>query len=326
MFEDLRILLAGCGSVGKRHARVLQQLGVKHLLACDPDQAQLESLLLKNPTIKSCEAFSAGLSSEPDAVFILTPPRLHVPMAIEAVSAGCHVFCEKPISDSLEGIDNLAALAQERGKQVMIGLCFRFHEGILKAKDLIDGRAIGRVISIRALMGEHLPDVRPDYKSLFSSRYSGAFDLMHDLDLALWYANQPVRSAKGLFGGYSDIGIDAPDLVEILIDFDDRCMATVHLDFFQRPRRRQIELIGTEGVICVEFARWDEYTVSLFKAGEAGWKNETCQTNRDSMFLAEDRAFLLSLNHGRELSCGIEEACKSLRVILAIQHETAKSR
>ena len=41
------------------------------------------------------------------------------------------------------------------------------------------------------------------------------------------------------------------------MDFEDRCVASVHLDFFQRPRRRQMELIGTEGVVTVEFARWD---------------------------------------------------------------------
>jgi len=247
-------------------------------------------------------------------------------MATEAVRAGCHVFSEKPISDSLEGIDKLAVLAKERGKHVMIGLCFRFHEGILKAKDLIDSGAIGRVISIRALMGEHLPDVRPDYKGLFSSQYSGAFDLMHDLDLALWYANQPVRSAKGLYGSYSDIGIGAPDLVEILIDFEDRCVATVHLDFFQRPRRRKIELIGTGGVVCVEFAKWDEYTVSVFREGAGGWQSDTQRTDRDNMFIAEDKAFLLSMVNGADPGCGIEEACKSLRVILAVKTGTIEGQ
>ncbi|MHB8277078.1 MAG: hypothetical protein ACYDIA_05440 [Candidatus Humimicrobiaceae bacterium] len=39
--------------------------------------------------------------------------------------------------------------------------------------------------------------------------------------------------------------------------FENRCMATVPLDFFQSPRRRQIEIIGTGGVAIVEFASWD---------------------------------------------------------------------
>jgi predicted dehydrogenase len=69
---------------------------------------------------------------------------------------------------------------------------------------------------------------------------------MHDIDLAIWYAGQPVRQVYSLNGTYSDIGIEAPDVVEILMGFKDRCLASVHLDFFQRPRRRQIELIGTD--------------------------------------------------------------------------------
>ena len=48
--------------------------------------------------------------------------------------------------------------------------------------------------------------------------------------------------------------VEAPDLAEILIEFKDRCMASVHIEFFQRPRRRQLELIGTQGVILLEFA------------------------------------------------------------------------
>jgi predicted dehydrogenase len=318
-FLSLRVLLAGCGSIGHRHARVLRELSVRHLMACDPNKAQLSSLVNQNPGIETCESFSDGLRRKPDAVFILTPPKLHIPMAIEAIRAGCDVFLEKPIADTLSGIDELRDLARAHGKRVMIGLCFRFHSGILEAKEYVDGGAIGRLISVRALMGEHLPDVRPDFKSLFTSQYSGAFDLMHDLDLALWFAGQPVRGVKGLFGTYSDIDIRAPDLVEILIDFENRCMANVHLDFFQRPRRRTLELIGTGGVAAVEFANWERCTVSVFAKGASDWQHHLRDTRRDDMFIAEDKAFLLSLVNGIDPGCGIDEACKSLRVVLNVQ-------
>jgi predicted dehydrogenase len=323
--QSLRVLLAGCGSIGHRHARCLRELGVIRLFACDPNAEQLLSLMQQNPDVESCESFSEGLRQKPDAVFILTPPKLHVPMAIEAVKAGCDVFLEKPISDSLSGIDVLQDLARVHEKRVMVGLCFRFHEGIKKAKDLVDRGAIGRLVSIRALMGEHLPDVRPDFKSLFTAQYSGAFDLMHDLDLALWFAGRPVRSVKGLFGTYSDIGIKAPDLVEILIDFEERCMANIHLDFFQRPRRRMLELMGTAGVAAVEFASWDRCTVSVFTEDASHWEHHPQDTRRDDMFIAEDKAFLLSLVNGRDPGCGIDEACKSLQVVLDVQGSTTSN-
>ena len=103
---------------------------------------------------------------------------------------------------------------------------------------------------------------------MYLAVHNGAFELMHDLDLALWYAGQPVKKLHCVYGTYSDIGIQSPDVVEFLLDFEDRCTASVHLDFFQRPRRRQMELIGTEGVVTVEFARWDRCTVSLYEAAQ----------------------------------------------------------
>jgi predicted dehydrogenase len=241
-------------------------------------------------------------------------------MAVQAIRAGCHVLSEKPLSDTAEGIDDLIALAEEEDKKVMVGLCFRYHTGLVKAKGYLDSGRIGRLVSVRALMGEHLPDVRPDYRDLFSAKHGGAFDLMHDIDLAIWYAGQPVRQVYSLNGTCSDIGIEAPDVAEILMGFQDRCLASVHLDFFQRPRRRQIELIGTDGVVLVEFARWDRCTVRVYEAARGTWEQEELDTDRDDMFRAEDREFLQAVAEDKPIACTVEEARRSVEVVLAAQH------
>ena len=318
-WRDISMLIAGCGSIGKRHARVLNTLGLGDLRACDPSDEQRRSLLEQVPSVKTYDSFAAGLADRPDAVLLCTPPALHVPMACQAIEAGCHVLTEKPLSDSTDGIDTLAALAERQGKKVMVALCFRYHDGLLKAKGYLDSGRIGRLVSVRALMGESLPDVRPDYRSLFSAKEGGAFDLVHDIDLAIWYAGQPVRSVHSVYGRYSDIGIEAPDVVEILMDFEDRCVATVHLDFFQRPRRRQIELIGVGGVIVVEFANWDRATVSVYEAARGQWETEELSTDRDDMFRAEDREFLEAVADDKPIRCSIGEGRKSLETVLAAQ-------
>jgi len=199
----------------------------------------------------------------------------------------------------------------------MVALCFRYHEGLVRAKRYLDAGWVGRLVSVRALMGEHLPEVRPDYRTLFTSKYLGAFDLMHEIDLAIWYVGRPIRRVLAVSGRYSDIGIDAPDLAEIIIDFEDRCLAGIHLDFFQRPRRRQIELIGTGGVIIVEFARWDRCTVSVYEVATGKWKYEELVTERDDMFRAEDREFLQAVTEDKPIVCTIAEARKSVEVVAA---------
>jgi len=316
-WQALSVLIAGCGSIGKRHARVLHGLGVSDLRACDPDPAQRAALLAETPVINMYDSFEAGLSASPDTVFICTPPKLHIPMALQALKAGCHMLCEKPLSDTPDGIDDLAALASETNKKVMVALCFRYHKGLLTAKRYLDQGRVGRLVSVRALMGEHLPEVRPDYRSLFTSKYLGAFDLMHEIDLAIWYAGRPIRRVLAVSGRYSDIGIDAPDMAEIIIDFEDRCLAGIHLDFFQRPRRRQLELLGTDGVIIVEFARWDRCTVSVYQAVKGAWENEELATDRDDMFKAEDREFLEAVAEDKPIACTIAEARKSVEVVAA---------
>jgi predicted dehydrogenase len=320
-WNELSVLVVGCGSIGKRHARVLASLGVADIRACDPAAEQRQSLSAETPSARMYDTYEAALRERPDTVLICTPPAMHIPMARQAIEAGCHVLTEKPLSDTLDGIDGLEVLAERCGKKVMVALCFRYHEGLVRAKQYLDAGRIGRLVSIRALMGEHLPDIRPDYRSLYLAVCNGAFELMHDLDLALWYAGQPVKRQHCAYGTYSDIGIQAPDLAEFLLDFEDRCVATVHLDFFQTPRRRQMELIGTKGAITVEFARWERCVLSVYEHCSGRWDVEELATDRDDMFRAEDREFLEAVAGDKPVRCTIAEGQKSLEVVLKAQRD-----
>jgi predicted dehydrogenase len=311
-WKELRVLVAGCGSIGKRHARVLRQLGVKTLYACDPMPEQVAAASAEARFDDAAATLEEGLAFKPDAVFLCTPPALHVPQAMQAIRSGCHVFSEKPLSSSLDGIGELEDLIARTGGKFMVGLCFRFHKGLLLARRMLEEGRIGRIVSIRALMGEHLPD-------LYLAKCNGAFELMHDIDLAIWFAGRDVRSVRCIHGGFSDIGIEAPDLVELLMEFPDRCAASVHLDFFQLPRRRQIELMGTRGTITVEFASWNECTVSVFDSRSRAWATEKMATDRDDMFRDEDGEFLRAVAADLPVACTLAEGKKSLRVVLQAQ-------
>ena len=186
---------------------------------------------------------------------------------------------------------------------------------VLKMYSALRSGCVGRLVCIRALVGEHLPDARPDYRNLQCAKHGGVFELMHDLDLAIWMANSPVKRVYGVHGNYGGIGIEAPDLAEFLIEFEGPCVATVHLDFFQRPHRRQLELICTEGVIVLEFARWDQCTLSIYDLQQKQWLHENIATERDQMFRAEDREFLEAVACDSLISCTIAEGLKSLRAI-----------
>lgn len=313
---DLNILIVGCGSIGKRHAQVLWEMGLRKLTACDPSVEQRESMKAVLPNISLAENYEETLKTQKfDAVFILTPTAMHLDMATKAINAGCHVFIEKPLANTQAGVAELQQLANQKGVKVMVGFCFRYHEVLQKAKALLDSGAIGRPINIRAFVGEPFAEIQPNYRNMYYSKYSGAFELVHDIDLAIWFAGQPIEEVKAVYGSFSDMGMEAPDAIEMLIQFKDRLAANVHLDFYQHPRRRQFEVMGVKGTIVVEFASWDHATLSVYTTDTRKWDVTEYETARNDMFRDEDKEFLLAVAEDREIVCTIDEALKSLDAV-----------
>ena len=268
--KDFKMFIAGCGSIGKRHAECLSDIGVENFVFFDPEYNRaLELANMYGGT--AVNSYEDGLRTDADCVYILSPTKLHVAQAKAALEAGKHVFLEKPLSDSLDGVDELEALASEKGLVAEVGFCFRFHDGIRELKRRMDSGAIGKLVSIRAMMGEHFPDMRPDYLSTYYVKYSGAFELVHDLDLAIYLAGEDVVDCAGFFGSYSGLGFESPDTVEMLVSFKN-CLANVHLDFFQSPRTRTMTLLGTKGEMVLDFSAWDNYTLSIFTRESGKWE------------------------------------------------------
>lgn len=323
-WRELSALVVGFGSIGRRHARVLGEIGLEDVRVCEPSAELLTRAHTEFGIRRRFETLEDGLASRPDTVFICTPTAIHVEQAVRSLRGGAHVFTEKPLSISPEGVAELEAAARDFGKMVMVGHCFRFHDGLRKAKAWLDGGRIGRLISVRAVMGEYIPDVMPNYRGMYISKCNGAYELMHDIDLALWYAGRPPVSVFGIDGTFGDTGMESPDLVEMLIRFEDRCVANVHLDFFQRVRHRQTELLGTEGTIFVEFADWNTCHLSLYEASVGDWNMERLWTDRDDMFREEDRAFLRAVAAGMPVPVTIEDGLLAVQVMNAAQ-ESART-
>jgi predicted dehydrogenase len=290
-------------------------LEVTDLRIVDSSEKQRQILQAETPVAASFATLEEGLRSGPTCVFICTPPSLHVVQSVAALEAGCHVFCEKPLAESLAQIGSLEQAIARTKRIFAVGFCMRHHAALVKAKRLVEEGRVGRLISIRCRMGEHLPTVRPDYKTMFTLKEAGAFDLAHEIDLACWYSGGTVAGVKGFCGPFSDLGFTAPDLVEMVLRFEPHCLASVHLDMFGSPRLRQTELIGTRGTIRVEYAAWESATVELYELTTAAWERFEFATQRDDMFAAEDREFLTAATVGGTISCDVNEAKKSLAIV-----------
>ncbi|HEV7218930.1 MAG TPA: Gfo/Idh/MocA family oxidoreductase, partial [Terriglobales bacterium] len=136
--SQFSILVAGSGSIGRRHIKNLHKLGARKLAACDPDPERMAPMVSEFSVEPFPDFSSALAATKPDAVFICTPPIHHVTQALQAVRSPAHVFIEKPLSNNLDGIEDLVVEARLRGRVVQVGYNLRFHPGLRKLKELVE--------------------------------------------------------------------------------------------------------------------------------------------------------------------------------------------
>ena len=252
----MRFLVIGCGSVGQRHIKNLMSLRAGDICAYDvlEDRREAVRSVLGIDTVDSLDE---AWDWRPQGVLIATSTNMHVPLALQAVEQGCHLFVEKPLSRTLDGVDRLCAMAERHGSVTMVGCNMRFHPGPAAIKRLLEGKAIGRVIGARIQTGSYLPRWRPwqDYRQSYSAspEWGGAIlDCIHEIDLALWYLGPgSVLSAAHLPA--QTIGLETDGLAEILLEHESGTLSSVHLNFVQRDYRRTCQIIGSEGTIYWDF-------------------------------------------------------------------------
>ena len=166
----MKFLIAGYGSIGRRHLNNLLSLGYSDIVLYRTHQSTLGEDPVKDIPVET--NLTKALEMQPDAVIISNPTAKHLEVAIPAAKAGCHILFEKPISHNFDGIDDLKKALQEGGGKVLVGYQFRFHPGIKKIKEILKNKVVGVPLSVRCEWGEYLPDWHPweDYRKSYSAR------------------------------------------------------------------------------------------------------------------------------------------------------------
>jgi predicted dehydrogenase len=146
-----KILICGLGSIGQRHARNLIFLGYLNIFALRTRNLPLPPDLKK---IKIISSFDEAKKLTPNVTFITNPTSLHTKYAIEFANIGSHLFIEKPLSDTLTGMDKLEKIVNKNKLIAMVGYNFRFHPQIIEMKKIIDKKIIGKILTVNVNMGD----------------------------------------------------------------------------------------------------------------------------------------------------------------------------
>ena len=327
----MKFLIAGLGSIGRRHFRNLIALGEKDIVLVRTRKATLPDDELAGYSVET-DITEALHKHKPDAVVVANPTSMHLDVAIPAAEAGCHILLEKPVSHSLERLDILQKVAEKAGSRILVGFQFRYHPTLNQARELIQSHALGRILTVHAHWGEYLPQWHPweDYRQSYAARAElggGVIvTLTHPLDY-LRYLIGEVDSLWSFNGHISPLEVDVEDVAEIGLKFANGAAGGVHVNYFQRPPVHRLEIVGTDGTL-----RWDNADGILYlykmpapfgsfsdnppaSVMEAFSPPEGFERNQ--LFVAQTRHFIDVVCGKSEPICNLDDGVAALSLALA---------
>ena len=146
-----------------------------------------------------------------EIVDICLPTPRHAPVAMAALRAGKHVFCEKPMALSLDECRGMEEAARAAGRHLMIGHCLRFWPQYVKAHELLTSGEFGRAVYFWAHRSSAAPMWSASGWYMNGAQSGGVLDMhIHDVDVALWWFGRPQKiSASGVVENGVPMIIDA---------------------------------------------------------------------------------------------------------------------
>ena len=331
-------MFAGLGSIGQRHLRNLIALLGSQVEVLAYRTRRADFILSDRLTIESDHGLEqrydlrvftdldAALAEGPQVVFVTNPSSLHIPVALAAARAGCHLFVEKPLSHSMDGVAELISLVERKGLVGYVGYQLRFHPAFRLIQQWLHSGTIGRILAVRAEVAEYLPGFHTyeDYRQTYAARrdLGGGVVLsqIHELDYLYALLGMPQR-VFSLGGHLSSLEIDVEDVASTLLEFrrEDGGVLPVHLhqDYVQRPPGRTCQIIGDRGKII-----WNYHAHRLELFDTQG--NPQVAQSFDGfppkqMFLDELRHFLNCLEGQESPVVTLRDGANSLRMALAIR-------
>jgi predicted dehydrogenase len=277
--------LIGTGYMGKCHA--LAWTGVKAVFGDTPD-IRLASLCEVTPELAAKKAAEFGfakptadwraLVDDPavDVVSVTTPNQFHAEMAIAALAAGKHVWCEKPMAPKFADAERMAAAAQRSGKAAILGYNYIQNPAIRYIRKLLDEGRIGAVNHIRIEMDEDFmadPDQPHSWRSEAAAGYGALDDFaVHPLSLIATllgridsvfgemskpYPNRPHKGGRR--------AVETYDIATALLRLPSGASGAIHVSrcAWGRKGRLSVQIFGGRGMIAFDQERFNEAQVYL---------------------------------------------------------------
>jgi predicted dehydrogenase len=238
-----------------------------------------------------------------DAAIIACPASAHEEVACALAKSGVNLLIEKPLAMTAASARNIVDCCAESGVVCMIGYNLRYKHSFIELRRLLGTMAIGKILSVRAEVGQYLPSWRPaqDYRTSVSARADlggGALlELSHELDYLIALFGMP-ESVHCVMGHYSDLSLDVEDLVELTMSYNHpKIIVSAHLDFLQHRPTRQCKIIGSSGILIWD-AVADTVNISLANSNASNTCFGPFGSDSNKAYVDELAAFIQAVSLG----------------------------
>jgi predicted dehydrogenase len=261
--EKVRVGVIGVG-MGRNHAVRFRDAAEAELVAlCDLDSEKLAQVAEETNPLRTYGRWEELIADpEIDAVSVVLPNFLHGPATIQALEAGKHVLCEKPLAMNAVEAQEMVDTARRLGRKLMVHFNVRFTPFAAAVKRAVDDGHVGPIYYVRSIWNRRRGIPRLGGWFTQRSRAGGGvlIDLgVHRLDLALWMMGYPKPvSVSGAtydylgrrIGAESNQPFEVDDLAAAFIRFEDGATLTLETSWAANIDRREeqsIQFFGTQG-------------------------------------------------------------------------------
>lgn len=323
-----KLCLVGAGSIGRRHLKLLLERDDVRLCVAEPSEkckAAVKEICADLPIYDSmAEAVKAEGC---EAVIIATPHGMHARMAIEALQMGLHVFCEKPMSDSMEECVQMLRAAQASDKVFSVGFMFRFDPFVKKVKEIIESGAIGNIVHYSSRFATYNTLLCSVTKHQENTPFSVVMDCIHDSDLLYHFTGRIPDYAYSVAYKAGDMPLSSPqNFIDTIYRWEDKSMgAHVHFNYVQHPQIHDLQIVGDKGYILGDFMSADVTVGSREGTKETIVNTRSCiNTDFNNVYRSEWSEFLRAVRGERKAENPPEQAIVST-LLMYSQIESAKA-
>lgn len=292
----MKALVIGYGSIGRRHADVLGDLGHEVAVVSRRDIGHSPSFARIAEAVKAFQPDYAVVASR------TVEHRSDIEALFDSGFRG-RVLIEKPVYDSG------SEWPPEGFEAIKVAFNLRFHPAVRRFHELLVDR---QVYSVNVYCGSYLPDWRPgsDYRKGYSAiRTQGGGvlrDLSHELDYILWLFG-PWRRMTAIGGNFGNLGIDSDDVFSMLIETENCPSVTLGINYLDRQTRREAVALTDKGSVRLDV---------VLGTVDTGGDSEIFSTERNDTYLAQHTAML---SGDYRTVCDISEGLGVMRLIDAAE-------